>query len=196
MTSTFPLWLALTPVVACIGLIAVFWIFRRMQPPRVWITGLVVSTVLTFLICHLQFDVPRIPDSIRHRSVRTCQGNLANIGGWYSCFCPDFPTSWVTFCTIPEAVDSLKCPSTWGHQGPTNLADSWSDYVLATNVTGSSPSSYLLAYCKPGNHRGGTYVVFIDCSVTWIKTGDFGKLGCDVANLSQVVTGPATLTPK
>jgi hypothetical protein len=89
------------------------------------------------------------------------------------------------------------CPSSGEKPGPIKDVDSWSDYVLVTNMSHSFPfggedPGHVLAYCKPENHKkeGGVNVLFVGDDIRWVPTMDFGALSCDVVAHSRCNNQP------
>jgi hypothetical protein len=121
----------------------------------------------------------------------SCTNNLCWIGRACMIYKMDHqldPTNWLSLTPYITNRMVFICPSAGDKPGPIKDIDSWSDYVLITNISrlfpfGGEDPGHVFAYCKPENHKkeGGVNILFYSGEVRWVATKDFGTLSCDVA---------------
>ena len=102
-----------------------------------------------------------------------------------------FPPSFLALTNYVNDARLFVCPGSNHKPGSLQTVDTWTDYVLVTNLSEQSPACSVLAYCKAGNHRGqvgvtGINVAHVDGAVEWVPAVDFGKLTCDVQKMSRI----------
>ncbi len=103
----------------------------------------------------------------------------------------EFPPSFLVLTNHVSDARLFVCPGSDHKPGSLHTVDAWTDYVLVTNLSEQAPSGSVLAYCKPGNHRGqdgvtGINVVYVDGSISWVPAAEFSKLTCDVLKTSRI----------
>lgn len=122
-----------------------------------------------------------------------CASNLSKIGR--ACFMhtkyhnKDFPPSFLVLTNYYADNPKLFiCPWSGNKPGPIETVEKWSDYILVTNLSSTSDSDFVLAYCKPENHKKHEdfYILFADFSVVPVKPKDFGKIPCDLTGHSRI----------
>lgn len=98
-----------------------------------------------------------------------------------------FPPSFLALTNYACNAKLFICPHSKHTAGAIDTVDAWSDYVIVTNLSEESKQGFVLAYCKPGNHRDkkGINVLFVDGSVQWVPESSFGTLSCDVLKGSR-----------
>ena len=149
------------------------------------LTGYVILVFVTGTI-HLY----TIPVTHSHAANR-CVSNLSQIAKACAMYSIDhdeaFPSSFLSLSSyVNQSTKLFMCHSLQKKPGTIETVDEWASYILVTNLSASSDSDLVLAYCKPENHQGdGVNVLFVDFSVNWIDSKDFHTLNCDILNHSR-----------
>ena len=121
-----------------------------------------------------------------------CMSNLSQLGKAMKMYSMDHdrrcPPSFLALTNYANNARLFICPHSKHTAGMIDTVDTWSDYVLVTNLSEDSNQGLILAYCKPGNHRDseGINALFVDGAVQWISESDFGTLTCDVLKGSRI----------
>jgi hypothetical protein len=158
-------------------------------------TSVFVPAILIILLLAV-IALPSFMKARKQSQRNVCANNLSQIAKACTYYLVSSPCLYPdNFLSVTNYVSNPKvfvCPLTGRKPGLLQEIDSWSDYVLVTNLRASSRSDFVLAYCRPENHKeeGGINVVFVDGTVRWVTTDNFGTLPCDVVVHSRYNKNP------
>lgn len=191
-------WIILA-VVAVLGVLSLIFFVRSVVGlfQREWGTAALRFACAAVFFVLGGMILPMLARPTPHHSTRTrCMSNLSQIGKACVMYSMDhgeaFPPSFLSLTNYVSVPKLFICRGSGNKPGPIETVDQWTDYILVTNVSAGSDSDLVLAYCKPGNHqdRDGVNVLFVDGSVTWVKTEDFGMIPCDMVHHSRISRKP------
>lgn len=98
-----------------------------------------------------------------------------------------FPTSFAQITNAFLAPETFMCPCSGHKPGALACVDEWTDYILVTNVSRRSDGKWIVAYCKPENHKGkGCNIFHVKGSVMWSNSEGFSNLTCNVKAHSRI----------
>jgi len=149
-------------------------------------TGLSYLLVgLPILLLLIVFMILPIIATARSSGPTPCMRNMRKISKAIYMYSTEhnetFPTSFNQITNFLPDQKTFICPHSGQKAGPLALVDQWTDYVLVTNVSPTSHSDLIQAYCKPENHNGiGCNLLYVDGSTTWANEPDFSNLTCNV----------------
>lgn len=104
-----------------------------------------------------------------------------------------YPQSLSGLSNYVSDASCLRCPSSDANVGAVDNAQTWSDYILVTNLVAASQARRVLVYCNPKNHRepDGTIAGLVGGEVLWFPASAFDEMGCDIARLACISSVPA-----